>query len=373
MSKTKYKKLFSLKTIEEIQNFIETHNLDINHENNQGQHLLFIHDNLSIIKWLIEEKNIDVNYTNKYIRNALSYTRNLDVVNFLISKEINIHNIDCYKNNALFYHRSNFKISKLLLKKGINIHQLSYKQQNVAFEISDLEMLNLYSEYNINFNQINMYNQNIFDFANNVHNRLDFLIFIIKKGFDPKIKNEKGENILWKVIKYPDKKELKYLLDNNLVDVNSLNDQNENILFKEHDYETVKELINTYKINPLQVSNLNRNVLFRNNIDKNTIKLLLKNKVNINQIDIDGNNPISFLFKNTVNIPEIKNRQCLQMTNLFIKHSVQSISNQGFELIKSESPKLHQNIMIKLLKTESKLLNQHKNNIEDNKKTRKRL
>lgn len=293
MSIKKYKELFSLKSIHKIEKFIDLHNLDFNHENKYGEHLLFINEDLNIIKWLIENKKIDINYKNKFGKNAL-FDADIIKSKYLISQGINLNETDNIGKNALFY--SDLKKAKLLLNSGININQISCKNRNVAFGKTDEELLSLYIKHDIDLNQKDYTGKGIFDSIGlyalgSEEYQLKFLKFLVSNGLDPTRKNAKGEDLLFHCVNENFSSGVVYLIKECGVDVNQLDNNNNNVLFLARNILMADTLVKS-GANLHQINNEGQNLLFQN--DFTLFKYYAYRNVNINQIDNNGKSILNF-------------------------------------------------------------------------------
>lgn len=157
--------------LEELQ-YLETHDVILNHLNDKGENFLF--------DYLQEIPNFGFNEK--------------EFVNYVIEKKLNINTINKKGENILFMTaRKNIEIFKFLLSLNIIDHkQRNLKGENILFYIEDKKTIDVLIE---------KYEMSLFVLNNNgeslIFNRnLDTVALLIEMGVSRKIKNNQGKTYL---------------------------------------------------------------------------------------------------------------------------------------------------------------------------------
>lgn len=370
MSNKKYTKLFSLTDLSEIQQFSEEHNLDVNHKNKKGEHLLFIHDNMDIIKWLVETKKVDIDVTNKYGKNALFHA-GIPKTRYLIEQGINVNHTDNAGKNALFH--PNFEKAQLLVAAGINVNHTSLKQRNAAFYTTDPKILDLYSQHGLNFDQVDYTGRGIFNSIGlyslrNNDNKLAYLENLIKKGLNPKTQ---AKNLLFHCIKENFIEGVSYLVSQHNINVN-MDNYGKNVLFHARDFNQM-ELLIKYGADINSVDENGNSLLFNENL--NVIKFFIAKGININHLNHSGLNFLDYFIKeNTTFYSNPENEIATIINYCFSDKTRQSMDLQYFKNTMESSQFIAEKILKLLSKRESSILQKNiKINHNENKSPIKRI
>lgn len=357
MSNKKYTKLFSLTDLSEIQQFSEEHNLDVNHKNKKGEHLLFIHDNMDIIKWLVETKKVDIDVTNKYGKNALFHA-GIPKTRYLIEQGINVNHTDNAGKNALFH--PHFEKAQLLVAAGINVNHTSLKERNAAFYTTDPKILDLYSQHGLNFDQVDYIGRGIFNSIGlyslrNNDNKLAYLENLIKKGLNPKTQ---AKNLLFHCIKENFIEGVSYLVSQHNINVN-MDNYGKNVLFHARDFNQI-ELLIKYGADINSVDENGNSLLFNENL--NVIKFFIAKGVNINHLNHSGLNFLDYFIKENTTFYSNPEKEIATIINYcFSDKTKQSMDINYFKNTIESFPFVAEKILKLLSKRESGILRKNIN------------
>ena len=370
MSNKKYAQLFALKNLNQIQQFSEEHNLDVNHKNKKGEHLLFIHEDMDIIKWLVETKEVDIDVTNKYGQNAL-FNAGIPKTRYLIEQGINVNHTDSAGKNALF--NPFIEKAQLLIAAGIHVNHTSLKQRNAAFYTTDSSILALYSQHGLNFDQVDYTGRGIFNSIGlyslrNNDDKLAYLKNLIQKGLNPEKQNN---NLLFHCIKENFIEGVTYLVSQHNINVN-MNNYGKNILFYARDFNQM-ELLIQYGADINSVDDNGNNLLFNDNL--NVVKFFITKGTNINHLNNSGLNFIDYFIKENCSVYNNYEKEIATIINYcFSDKTRQSMDLQYFKNTMESSQFIAEKILKLLSKRESSILQKNiKINHNENKSPIKRI
>lgn len=370
MSNKKYAQLFALKNLNQIQQFSEEHNLDVNHKNKKGEHLLLIHEDMSILKWLVEIKKVDIDVTNKYGQSAL-FNAGVPKTRYLIEQGINVNHTDNAGKNALF--NPCFENAQLLITAGIDVNHKSLKQRNAAFYTTDPNILDLYSQHGLNFDQVDYIGRGIFNSIGlyslgSQENKLAYLENLIKKGLNPKTQ---AKNLLFHCIKENFIEGVSYLVSQHNINVN-MDNYGKNVLFHARDFNQM-ELLIQYGADINSVDENGNNLLFNGNL--NIIKFFITKGTNINHLNNSGLNFIDHFIKENFSVYNNCEKEIATIINYcFSDKTRQSMDLQYFKNTMESSQFVAEKILKLLSKREFSILQKNINiNYNKNKSPVKRI
>lgn len=341
-------------------------------------------------EWL--DNGGDVNYISrdKIKRNAL-FSANYEKSELLIKYGIDVNHVDAMGENALFSSVRNYKKFKLLLDEGINCHLVNKcRKENILFLIlynkylteDEREELFYRAEKNgADINIINYYGESLLHYAFN-HNIFKYLV---SKGLDmnnisnfsnkPSVffnqaENDASENLeymflnnvnltendlfeITKITNYDTQLQCIKYLEGSGINLNTLNDKGENILF--HIISVAKgEMLNEETFN---------------NLLKN-IKYLLT-KIDINHQNYNNENLIHELKESTIDLIDGDFRAMLEDFLIMNNICLEQKSKSGLLAFKALSKGTQNKLIIDEVKKEKNLLKKLDNFNENKIETRR--
>lgn len=282
---------------------------------------------------IVVKYNFNINYSISFFGNMLNYLPdrsdyfNLKTIKFLLHK--GIKKGEGISNPLYFY--KNYKILKLFLDNNYDSNISNYQENtvmhylfndyinNFSFMIPrrlDLhKILKLFIDYGFDVNKNNIFDQSILhtwieDNSQQLHPQFCRCVeLLINKGFNLNKTDFKGNNLLFYINFNIYKKSnylyiLKFLIKKGL-DINHKNLLGETIAFNtDIDYEILEEMIKL-GLDVNITNNTGKNILSHylyhySHSSKNflgytkKIEILLKNNINLNQLDNYGNTPIFY-------------------------------------------------------------------------------
>lgn len=194
---------------------------------------------------ILIEAGAKVNHVNKYLQNALFFLNNSfthgekDTIekkfNLLINNNINVHQLDIFRNNFLSSNNINIESIKIYEKSGVDLKNIDSDGENLFFSLNDFYKVKEIREYlqekGVDLFQENKYGENILFKTENK----ELLKYYLNKGFDINKKNNLGLTIL---MEYKSEDFKIYLIENN-IDINIVSKENKNAL----DYNCYSEKI----------------------------------------------------------------------------------------------------------------------------------
>lgn len=341
-------------------------------------------------EWLDNGGNVNYTSSDKIKRNALFYA-NYEKSKLLIKYGIDINYLDTMGENALFSSVKDYKKSKLLLDEGINCYIVNKcRKENILFLIlrdkslteDQREELFYRAEKNgADINIINYYGESLLHFAFN-HKIFKYLAskgvdmnhisnFINKPSvFFNQAENDAHENLeymcsnnvnltdndlfeITKITNYETQLQCIKYLESSGINLNTLNDKGENILF--HIISVAKgEMLNEETFNNLLIN----------------IKYLLK-KIDINHQNYNKENLIHKLKESTIDLIDGDFRAMLEDFLIVNNISLEQKSKSGLLAFKALSKGTQNKLIIDEIKKEKELLKKLDNFNENKIETRR--
>jgi len=341
-------------------------------------------------EWL--DNGGDVNYisSDKIKRNAL-FSANYEKSELLIEYGIDVNHVDAMGENALFSSVRDYKKFKLLLDEGINCHLVNKcRKENILFLIlynkylteDEREELFYRAEKNgADINIINYYGESLLHYAFN-HNIFKYLV---SKGLDmnnisnfsnkPSVffnqaENDASENLeymflnnvnltendlfeITKITNYDTQLQCIKYLEGSGININTLNDKGENILF---------HIISVAKGQMLNEETFN-------NLLKNIKYLLIK--IDINHQNYNNENLIHKLKESTIDLIDGDFRAMLEDFLIVNNICLEQKSKSGLSAFKALSKGTQNKLIIDEVKKEKNLLKKLDNFNENKIETRR--
>ncbi len=244
--------------------------------------------------------NLFKNSTNESFQKELfSDDININKIQKDIDKGIDINTIDEDGRTLLFSLcvKKKLQAIKILMKNGINLHVEDKYGRTVLDDVvnrSDGMMIRFLLENGFDINHKNSSNRTILQ---NVALEGNYKIFQILMSFNPNydLIDSYGRSVLFDAVEGGNIKIIRELV-NHIKDIDLVDEDNETPLFKAvlKEDSKIAEVLILFGMDLNILDNHGRNVLFNtmilgiNNI--NILKLMIKKKININQIDVNGEN-----------------------------------------------------------------------------------
>lgn len=190
-------------------------------------------------------------------------------IQYILSKGLDLNDEDMFGYIPLHIAvgANNRELIDIFLQHGADINCVDGLKCNCLFKTYDIETVKYLIERGANVNQVNKYGEiPLF----NVTWYYDLAKLYIESGSDIHQKDELGFSILFSIIMNNNYKLLKYLIEKKSIDINDTSKDGFNSL--------IWFFINRRFINRKFVNEINEK-------DKSILKLLIKNKININHQD----------------------------------------------------------------------------------------
>lgn len=295
-------------------------------------------------KFMMLVQKIDKRNIQSGLLRHVSNNKDTRIFEYLLTMGLDINYIDD-QSTPLIFEIQNIKLIEKLIQLNVNVNALDKNGNNVLYSsLSDKKLIEYYINKGLDINSTNYDGNNLIHHAIKNYN-LDNIDYLIKKGVNPNAQNKDGNTPLHLILMNNVPFDLTTKISPFIPSINIKNKLGETPILLAKNLDTIKLLIkNGANINDMD--NNNQTILFKfiGNVsyfgdipDIETIKYLINNGINITHTDKDGNTIIHInLFKEHIpifipklNINKLNNND----ENLLFNYIRKSSQNDDFECL----------------------------------------